>query len=237
MIDIPGSSNFFGVDDGFLLQSPDSKVFFTKDGIINQTFLQSGTLIGVSRDGQSATAVVGTDNQRQLVALSLPKHSSKTIDDSLVGAPAWLDPHTTLYATTHTSPANAAAFSTYDMTTDRVTSWEFGKALLDSSSSLSIIDGLVGDRTAVVEDSNSNHYLIGTRLAAITATNTSYRRVVSVNSKAITVIYSSDDKAFLVSVTDPASLGATQAAVYALLRKDGYNPDLYNIEFNTYRTD
>ena len=155
-ISIPGSTNFFATQNGFLLQATGNKVLLTKDGVVNKQLFTSAVLVGVSADGQTAVAVRTQNGTQSLEDVNLQSNVSTTVASKLAGAPAWLNSGVALYLTSD------GKLSSYNTTTNKAYTWRLSDSLNPTSTKLV---GLLGSSAALINDSSGNYYLIGNNLA------------------------------------------------------------------------
>jgi len=162
-INIPGSSNFFVTNSGFLLQSPDNQILSTKNGVVSQVVASNATMVGVLPDGRQAVVVFGQGDARQLTLLNLVNHTRQIIANDIVGEPAWSPSGTVLYTISGTNPSSTTLYS-YDLTSHKDWLWHFsGSASWLNNSPLTPIM-LAGAETAVVGNNSNDYYLIGPAL-------------------------------------------------------------------------
>ena len=163
IISIPGSSNFFPAENGFLLQTPDNKVLFTSDGVVNKVLFTSTTLVGVTADKQSALAVTAQGGSRNLVTINLRSNATTTIASNIVNMPVWLNSGDALYAT------NSGQLYSYNLAAHKSDLWQFSGNLHGLNIAEAKLISLVGPSIAVVSDQSNSYYIIGSGLAATKA--------------------------------------------------------------------
>ena len=157
---IPGSSTFFVTPSGFLLESPDNNVLFTKDGVVNTVLFKSTVLVGTTSDGSSALAVMTQNGVRKLISINLSTNTTKTIASNVVDLPVWLGSGMALYL------GSDQQIYYYDFATQKNSLWQPAvRTNIVKSKSLSLV-GLVGPYAAIVNNS-SGYYLIGNNLAPV----------------------------------------------------------------------
>jgi hypothetical protein len=164
VVTIPGSSNFFVGQNGFLLQTADNKVLLTSDGVVNNVLLQSAILVGVTADKQSAVAVVTKNNARELVDINLNNDTTSTIASGIVNLPVWLSSGTVLYATKASTTSTTQQFYSYNLTTRKIVLWKLGGDANHLGETGTNLVALVGPNTAIVSNSSNNYYLLGSNL-------------------------------------------------------------------------
>jgi hypothetical protein len=159
-ISIPGSSNFFAIPNGFLLQTPNNTVLKTTNGVVNQQLFSGSVLAGVSQDGNTAVAVVTQNGIKDLATIDINTGVITVITKDVVSSPVWLSPGTVLYSTTK------GKLYTYNLTTRRLVGWSLGSELHSLTPSTLNLTALIGPEAALVTDTSGNVYLIGSNLAS-----------------------------------------------------------------------
>lgn len=162
-INVPSSSNFFVANGGYILETANNNVLFTKDGVVSTRLFTATNIIGVTPNQQWAIATTGEATVHALVAINLLNDSSKTISIGVTGQTAWLNSGSVLYTTGNpTVDANTAEFYDYNVNTDKNTAWNLPQSLSSPSNPPLNSVLLLGETTALISDSASNHYLLST---------------------------------------------------------------------------
>jgi len=160
---VPNSTDFFVTQGAFLLQTFDNKILLTSDGIVSKLLFPSTTIVNVTPNKKFAIGVQTQNKIRKLVELNLGNYSTKAVASGVVGDPTWINTGKTLYTLNTNGPNKTPRFYSYDTSTHIVTFWELTGLAKDSS----VPVALVGESTAVVSDTFSNYYLIGSGLTPI----------------------------------------------------------------------
>jgi hypothetical protein len=165
-INILASSNFFKLGDGFLLQTADNKVVFTKDGVVNNTWFSKTIVAAVSSDGRTAVGVTTVGDDRQLVILDLTNQTSTVVAHNVINQPAWLEGGKVLYATASTKPSS---LHSYDIATKQDYTWKLKNGSADLSPVL-----YLSQKVAIVQ-SQSSLFLIADHLPATDSLSATYQ--------------------------------------------------------------
>lgn len=165
-VNVSGINDFFVTDNGFVLQTPGNNILFTKDGVVSQQLAQEATVVAVTANSQQAVIVTGQNNSRQLALLDLQKHTQKAISPNITGQPVWLNSGTVLYAiSSSTGSSTSTTLYSYDLATKRTFIWNLVNPIHTLGNSSITPIALVGTKTAVISNSSSSYYLIGSGLA------------------------------------------------------------------------
>ncbi|MGH7237811.1 MAG: hypothetical protein ACREGF_04720, partial [Candidatus Saccharimonadales bacterium] len=129
---VPGSSNFFPVKGGFLLQSPDNKVLLNQGGAVNQTLFTSAIVVGVLPNQSLGVGTVTTKGVRQLEELNINQSSASLINKDIQNLPVWLGSGEVIYITA-ANTNQAPAFYEYNLNTHKNEALNFSQALGNTS--------------------------------------------------------------------------------------------------------
>jgi hypothetical protein len=162
-INIPGSSNFFASNGGFLLQTPDNKVLFTKNGTVNQVLFTSTLLAGVTQNGASAVGVTTNGSTRNLVVINLRTNASTVVAGDVANQPALLNSGIVLYANSQNQ------LHAYNLATGKTKLWNLGSNSNGFTIASTKLVALLGPSAALVDNQSGNYYLIGSGLAPTSA--------------------------------------------------------------------
>lgn len=157
-ISVSGSSDFYPVSGGFLLQSPENEIIFTSNGTVSQELFKSSTIIGVSSDGHSVLMTTSVNGSHVLNLGNLSNNAVTTVTTNLSGAPVWSQSGIALYGSTDGN------LYTYSLATNKSTEWNLGSNTSINPTTIKL-NLLLGPTTAVVSDQHSNIYIIGTGIA------------------------------------------------------------------------
>ncbi len=164
-IDVLPSETFFVIKDGFLLQTNDRKVYFTKDGVVNEQWFDALTIAGVTADKTTAIGLDNSGGASNLVTINLQDRSARTIMHDLVNMPTWHLPGTALFITGSTSSKKVYRLFTYSVAQNKIVSWKVADAALPADKTSSYIPQvLLDDSTAVLSDTLGNYYMLGNSL-------------------------------------------------------------------------
>jgi hypothetical protein len=162
-LNVPSSSNFFVANGGYLLETTNNNVLFTKNGVVSTQLFSSTNIIGVTPNHQWAVATTGQASAHPLIAINLQNDASKTISIGVTGQTAWLNSGTVLYTTGNpTIDADTMDFNSYNVNTNKNTAWSLPQSLAAPSNPPLTAALLLGQTTALISDSASNYQLIGT---------------------------------------------------------------------------
>jgi hypothetical protein len=163
-IEIPGSSAFYPVANGFILASTSNALSFTTNGVVSRQLLTNTSVVGVTSDGESAVGLTETGSTFTLTLFNLKTFSSKQIASNIDGNPAWSSQGIVLYETQ--SGNNAPILHTYDVITGSSAVWQFsGAAATTLGKSGPTLIALLNSNTAIIQRSQGIQYLVGSGLA------------------------------------------------------------------------
>jgi hypothetical protein len=224
---ITKSDDFFPASGGFVLNAVGNKTVFTKDGIVNNEIFNGATVVGVLGDKQH---IVGTLDNAQLGIFDLKSGKQQVVANG-VGRVV-VGQNTVLFNTTD-KPNDKQPFyklSVYKLTSGKVSSLRLPKSLSKTSQE----PNLVLQDTTYVASGGSHSYLLSNDTAAnIQDVPSNYNKDVSVGDNTMSLQYYSDQKTFLVTL-DANDAQNEANAVYQQLRRDGYQPALFNINFSSF---
>jgi hypothetical protein len=237
-INIPGSTDFWKYDNGFLLQRANEDLAYTEDGVVTQTFYKATTLIGIVSGSDKALGMTGPSENRQPVILDLKAHSSRPLSDS-AGGQALMDPRG--YAFYYTSEKNATGvknkYFTYDFTTDKTESWKLtGDAESKGNDDTPATSLLLGNTGVIGDTATSSPYAFGTGFATLNLPPSGYSKDISVQGKTYTLTFDGSTRS--LNVTAPStSAAAALPALEAQAKSDGFDPNLYPVQYQPLDTD
>ncbi|MGH7195724.1 MAG: hypothetical protein ACREGA_03000 [Candidatus Saccharimonadales bacterium] len=227
---VPGSSNFFPLQKGFLLQSPDGKALLNSGGAVNQTLAQNTTVVGVLPSQMLAVGVVKNQTNRQLETINLKTDSTKIIAGNIQNSPAWLQSGAVIYITS-SKTGQPPTFYQYNLASGQSVQLNFSQALGNTAAASLNPIAMVGQATAVVQNTSNNYYLIGNQLAKIKPP-ANYSSNVSVAGQSLNLSYSPPQNAFVIAGINGSASAELKAVNHQLLQA-GYNPYLFTIDFST----
>lgn len=224
---IPGSSNFWAYNNGFLLQLGDGDLAYTEDGVVSQTLFAKTALLGLSHTKNIAFATSKTGST-SFYRLDLEKHSKSLVAKNLQTQPLLSASDTAIYTkTSGTDLHTAVQYVIYNLTHKRTSTLSpsgIAEALSTSSTPQPLL--LVGDHQFTAKDASGNLILYGTDHAI--SDPSSYNKTVGSAANSIQIRYDQNRSAFVVSY--PAGTASTVLAqVESQLRSDGFDPSLFTI--------
>jgi hypothetical protein len=228
---VPGSSTFYPVAGGYLLQLSDQKVVLTSDGVVNRVVSPGLTLIGSNGRG---TVAVATSSQNKgassLVLIDGSSGSTKVVADNLLGIPA-IDGvgSTVLYSTGLVASHKYQQFHLLRLDSRAISSWQLEINNSLPNAFLTPVEGLPSGQ-AIVSDALGNYYLTGSGLAAIKAMPQTYVRSIASQGQYISLAYKPSTGKFNAILPD-GSGSQQQTAVYSQLQSDGYKYPLLMVDF------
>jgi hypothetical protein len=172
-ISVTGSSDFFPVQGGYLLETPENDVLFTQNGTVSKTLYTSMLLVGTTADGKTAIGVSTSGTEHQLELLNVNKDSQASIASNIVNQPVWLNSQasnggTVFYSeSVATNGNNTTSLGTYDIATHKNVSFQFVKPATNTTQLGFSPITLLSATTAVVSSDSTNYYLIGNGLTAL----------------------------------------------------------------------
>jgi len=161
-LSISGSSNFFAVNGGFLLQSPNNDVLFTKNGVVSQELYKSSIVVGVSNDGHSVAMVTTQGDTKLLNVANLSNNKIITVADDVFGAPVWQQSGAVLYNTT------VGNLYEYTLATNKNDQWELNSSVKIYPPNITL-NVLAGPTAAIVSNQQNDTYLVGAGLSNVPA--------------------------------------------------------------------
>lgn len=161
-INVSGVSNFFPVTNGFLLQTPNNSILFTSNGIISQVLVKNSVIVAVTPNNQQAVIVTGISGIHQLALMNIAKDTTETLASNITNQPVWLSPDVILYTTGKSIDAShSISLYSYDLTNKKIYLWKLeGNDAVIGKSPITPV-AIVGPQVAVVSNSESTYYLIG----------------------------------------------------------------------------
>ncbi|GEM_PF-2597883 len=231
-VSIPGSTDFWSYNDGYLLQLANQSVAFTTDGVVTQTLYNKTSVLSLVAGSMMAIGATGQGDSKQLVELNLDKRSSKVIADGVAVPPVTTASGNILYITADGSGPNANnTYISYDTVSHKKTTWRLTDTAAqlknsDAAPLLALLQPMVVLGTTIT----GGTYLAGNQLQPVRSP-TGYSSTVTVQGNPLHVTYDDTVDSFVVGYSAvPQNL--IIAALGTQLRHDGFNPDLYQIVFS-----
>jgi hypothetical protein len=216
------SSNFFKTKDGYLLTSDEGNdVYFTRDGVVSDKIFSSADIIGMTSDKASAIGTSSQNGSTYLVRYDISTKQQVVLDTDVNSQVGYIGGNKILYR-----KADPKKFYVYDLTTKKTDAFKID--VKDAPDSL-VPEALLDNGSFLLSDKNNSMYVAG-NTAAHTKFMTSYNKTVSTSSNPIDVQYFADDND-IVATINKSTADADRASVYAQLKKDGYDPNLIDIQF------
>lgn len=221
---IPLSSDFFGLSNGYLLQTTNG-ILNTQNGSVSKVMFNSGEVFAVTDDKNYAFATSGQGANRNLLLLNLQKNSQKVLASHILNQPFLVD-GVVFYQINKDSSA-AGAFSTYNFTSHKTTKWNLPS---NFNSTLSPVQAL-NATTGLMVDTKNNYIVVGSKVHDVAMLNAGYTQNLAVGNNTIS-LSSAGDGVVTVNLglqTTPIT-PEELTAVYDQLVNDGYSLDLISLQ-------
>jgi hypothetical protein len=165
-LSVPSASNFFLANGGYLLETANDNILFTKNGVVSTVLFKSTNLIGVTNNQQWAFAITGQASLHPLVKLNLQNDTTTVISNNVTDQQAWLNSGAVFYTTGTYTDSSTLNFYSYDIHTGKNTAWNLPQSLANPGNPPLTAVSLLGPTTALISNSISHYYLIGNKLAS-----------------------------------------------------------------------
>jgi hypothetical protein len=165
-ISIPAASDFFAANGGFVLQTADSQVLYTTDGVTSRIVLFGSTVIGLTPDKQQIVAVRTppvANASKELVVYSLHNKKTKKIAGDIINSPVMNSQGLVLYTAEAASTARGTmAIAVYDAQAGKHYNWELKKPADSLNSSTLRVGSILGTTSGVLLNESGAYVVSGT---------------------------------------------------------------------------
>lgn len=153
---IPNSIDFQPVTDGFLLQTAQNHILYTKDGVVSQTITSSGALVGVSPSQHAAILQLIGQNSRSLARLDLTTHKLQVVAKNIGDKTAWNPGGIVLYSHAKGNAGEQTGLLTYELASGKTVQWQTGNPKFDSANPVSVLTTTSG----LVQQTSTQYQLL-----------------------------------------------------------------------------
>jgi hypothetical protein len=226
-INVPGTSSFYPVSGGYLLNRPNNQVLFTNNGIVVQKLYSSSVIIGVSSDGNDAIGTINSGNSSSLAVFNFRSSSYRIVAKNINSNPVWSSITNQALYLTNLTGSSTGQLNLYSLSSNKTSLLKLSNEL--NTSVTPILP--VGQNDAVVSLNRSSFLLIGNNLSNVKIPSGNYSRIINVGGQSISIVYSQQNNALMINALNNAQLDVAgqQNAIYSQLQNDGYNPYLISI--------
>jgi hypothetical protein len=158
-------TDFAVANGGYLIQTYDSKLYFTSNGVINNQLSGNAEIAGVSSDKKVALITQTSSKGRSLIRIDLGGDNKQTtIADNVIDAPAVLQSaNVAVYNTVQTG-----AYEFYNLTTGETRPISFSSKALPLPASRDVapikVAAALDAHTFIATDNNNAYWIIGNNL-------------------------------------------------------------------------
>lgn len=230
-IEVASSSDFYVVNDGFVLVGAGElnvPVMFTSDGVVNRQLADRVTSVAnVNSNSESGLLIRDTGKNPRLLLFSLDgsvKEQATNVDTVAAS-----EDNDALISVKSLSSEKPSKLFLYNHTTGKLGTLEIKDLSVSGTFPVSLFSAHVGTLAYL----NGGLIMAGNDFIAPKQPPANYDKSLRVSGNIVDLKYYPDESAFIVTL-DGSAVSQERAAIYKQLKEDGLDPALLDIRFSVF---